>query len=291
MSIEFIETVEQFVSSFKQFKQDSKLHIKQSIYHIGLDCEYIAKINYPESFKLSTKWTKKTSYDVATCILQIANEKTCLVIDLTKLGPDLPSHLIEIIKSDNWIKTGVAIGTDITYLSDNFDLGQCNGAIDVKHFAELAGCATPNLEYLNNTLGFTPIDKSIIKSRCDWSQPLTIEHLKYASNDAYASYNLGKRFITDIIGSMKKYFVSDEGIITSSSIKLVASKIPNYVGTLQEHAQKNKLELPVYVIEILDINKFKCTCQFLDHKSTGEDTNKQSSKSMAAKKMLELLGL
>lgn len=291
MSIEFIESADQFTTSFKQFKKESKINDKSSIYLVGFDCEYISKSNYPESFEKSCRWIKKSSYDTATCIIQLANEKSCLIIDLTKIGPDLPSSLIEIIKSENWIKTGVGVGNDITYLSDNFDLGQCNGGIDIKHFAELAGCTTPNLEHLNNTLGFHPIDKSIIKTKCDWSEPLTVAHLKYAANDAIASYNLGKKFIIDAVGSLKQYFVSDEGKASRSSIKLSSGKSQNYVGMLQEHAQKNKFDVPIYVVEVLETNKFKCVCSYLDKTIECEGQSKQSAKNVSAKCMVGLVGL
>lgn len=113
-----------------------------------------------------------------------------MVIDLTRLGPNLPSQLIEIIKSSNWIKTGVGIDMDITYLSDNFNLSQCSRHIDLKTFCLASGCATPNLEYINSVLEHDNFQKKSTNSLNDWTQPLTINQLKYAESNAIVNNEL-----------------------------------------------------------------------------------------------------
>lgn len=293
MQIEYIDSTEQFISKYSTFKENSKIHSKgYPIYHIGLDCEYISKSSFPESFENSKTWTTQRSHDISICLIQLANPKSCLVIDLTKLGPALPTQLIDIIKSSNWIKTGVGIDLDITYLSDNFNLGQCNGCFDIKTFANLSGCETPNLEFLNNVLGFATLDKSL-NSINDWSKPLTINQLKYASNDAISSYNIGSLMVNSLKKSFnnnlnqKSFFNSNVSNVTQT-ISISENTEINYVGKLQELAQKENILFPTYVESIVN-TKFKCECNFKNKISDGYGTNKKMAKNESAKNVFTLI--
>ena len=174
ISINFIANENQFEAIFASLLNDSRIDSTLSYHHIGLDCEFISKANYPESFELSKQWTIKQTYSISTCILQLASKNICLIIDLKNFSRKLPDKLIKILQSENWLKTGVNICTDIKYLVDNFDLGHCNGVIDISIFASLAGCKTPSLKFLSENLIDKKIKKSSLQLR-DWSKSLTID--------------------------------------------------------------------------------------------------------------------
>src|SRR5438552_2787634 len=148
MSIIYINSEEKWNIYVNQFKDNSRICSNPYIYHVGLDCEYISKSNYPDSFESSKKWTFKQDSGISVCILQLACHKMCLVINLTTLGPYLPPSLIEILVSGSWIKTGVGIDLDILYLSDNFNLSQCAGYVDLKTYGFIAGLSNPKLDNL-----------------------------------------------------------------------------------------------------------------------------------------------
>lgn len=289
MQILFIDSNELFLEHFNQFKKDSQINNdSHPIFHIGLDCEFISKNNYPNSYEESIKWTQRRTYDISVCILQFANSKACLVIDMTKLGPILCTQLEEILKSGNWIKTGVGIDMDITYLSDNFQLGQCNGCIDLRTFGLASECQGPNLEFINDVYNFDPINKKQIsaKSVNDWTQPLTVNQLKYASNDAIASYNIGSKLVNSFISSFKNDLKNYQESKTTKTIIVTNDIDINYVGKLQEIAQKNKLEFPKY-LESLENGAFTCECHFENISDIGYGQNKKMAKSESARKIYE----
>lgn len=276
-------------SRLGSFKEASKLHGDPSIYLVGLDCEFISRSNFPESFEKSKEWTKNNKYDASVCVLQIANESSCLILDMTKLGPVLPSTLGDILTSNNWIKMGVGIDLDIKYLSDNFDLGQCSGHMDIKNLAIISGSKFPSLEKVNDAMGFTHLDKTLDSMR-DWSKPLTVNQLKYAANDAFASYKIGKKMLHELKRGIGMYF--SENICDITPARNIISinsfpKIPNYVGMLQEHSQKNKLDLPKYEelevsVDKDNIHTFVCQCTYNGAIGIGSGKNKPSAKQNAA---------
>jgi hypothetical protein len=227
---------EEFNSIYDEFKNSALLKLEPNIYLIGLDIEYICKSNYPNSFKNYKNWLKVAN-EIAVCKLQLSTKSISIVIDLCKFteNAELPDNLIKILKSDAWIKTGVGISSDIAYLSTNYCLGQCNGCIDMKTYAQLKGLDC-SLIGLYNTITGSNDKKNKKDSICDWTQSLTEEQIQYTAHDGYMSYIVGKHFISNIIDKLDNDKV--ESTINTIDISI------NYVGRINEHAQKYRTDLP-----------------------------------------------
>jgi len=277
MSIEYISTEEQFNSRINTFELECKVKSDHSIYHVGLDCEYISKNTYENSFIESYKWTHKRTYNISICILQLASKTSCLIIDITKLGPNLPNKLLYILQSGNWIKTGVNINLDMTYLADNFNISFYNGCIDISTFASLTGFKNPSLKCLAN---FNKKDNISIR---DWTQPLTIEMLEYCANDAFSSYSLGEKIINNITNTLELN-INDKNKDIKIKINTINEK--NYINLLQEYAQKKKFELPIYTFEQYNL-EFTCTCKFLNKTYTSISNNKKQAKLLVSKNICD----
>src|SRR5438128_199488 len=112
VNISYIDNIHTFKHEFKNFKASFG---NNGVYLIGLDCEFVNHAN-----SISTDWVLNKEYDMAVCLIQISNANDCLVINVKELGPELPSELVNVLKSSNWIKVGVGIDNDMTYLIDNF---------------------------------------------------------------------------------------------------------------------------------------------------------------------------
>jgi len=205
--ISVVTNREQFNSLFNEFRDSAKISENPHIFFIGLDIEYICKDNNPTSFSKCLSWVKNADNKIAVCKIQLATNTMAMVIDLCKFERDLPQNLIKILISDSWIKTGIGISNDLSYLSINFDLGQCNGGIDLKIIAQLRGCQSPNLfDLYQSVADFKYTDfvekhkkKSGLDGRIDWSMDMTFEQIEYASMDAIMSYKVGKYFIDAIM--------------------------------------------------------------------------------------------
>ncbi len=64
---------------------------------------------------------------------------------------------------------------------------------------------------------------------------------------------------------------------TNIKLKLGIETEKNYVGLIQEYAQKNKFDLPVYEIKEKD-GQFRCKCTFLNHEVISDEKNKKCKK-------------
>jgi hypothetical protein len=306
-----VETLAQWSEVYKDFYEKSTTHKSPVIHLIGLDCEYINKSNQPESFAMSNKWIKCANCVncvngggggyIAVCKVQLACPSMSIIIDLCSLGPNLPDTLIDIFKNDAWIKCGVGTGQDLTHLSQNYGLGQCNGGFDVKNYVQMAGCQTPNLATTYSKLYNKQFEKDKRISMVDWSDPLTVEQIKYAANDAYVSYLIGTWIVTRMVGLLNPV-VRDcnngEGEVKEPAedkpkmlvLKNSVSNEVNYVGLLQEWTQKNKLSMPTYLETTNDAShkqKFSCVCILNSFKRTGEGNSKKEAKQNAAKQVYE----
>lgn len=241
----YITTHQEFNDSFAKLE---KIITKPVV--IGFDVEKICKANQPESFKKSHKWVLSTNSGIAACMIQIAYDDMCLLIDISKMTLPLPKKLLNIIVSDVWIKVGVGIEQDIKLLSENYKLGHCSGVIELKNFAQLAGCMNPNLGNIYRSLvGYT--NKNNSKSICDWSKSLSASDLIYAAEDACMSLLVYKKIFNPIIESLNKEFsvgkinISLENFSYNTNVKQNSN---NYISDLQEWCQSNKFELPIYNI-------------------------------------------
>lgn len=327
--IHVIQTVEQFNLLYQEFKESAIISNSNSILNyflIGLDTEYISKDNNPESFSKCLNWVHRAD-KIAVCKLQLATSKLSLVIDLCKFNKLLPDKLLNILGNESWIKIGIGISNDMKYLSYNFNLGQCNGAIDIKIFAELKGCLTPNLldiyKNVSNNLYSDYVEKIKNKksnSVIDWSMDMTMEQIEYAGMDAIMSYKIAEYFMNGImkysyfdklensdkidkinkidkidkIDKINKFDKIDKiNKMDKISQSIITATITNrnYIGILQEYSQRNKLMLPTYQDDKCDDknHRFKISCHLGNNLTYGYGANKKEAKTLSAQKMLEIL--
>lgn len=290
MQIDYIDNITQFDLKFSQFQENSRIAVYPSIYHVGLDCEYITESTYPDSFARSNEWIIKSTTGVAICIIQIANAKECLVIDITKFNKVLPNGLIEVLTSGNWIKTGVGIDLDMHYIQDNFELGICNGHIDMRTHAILSGVNNPSLEFLSG------VSKLEGTGKRDWSTPMTTNNLKYAGSDGYSSYNIGKQFLKVSVNAFSNKKTISHADVMNGNITVNTNNITNYVGLLQEYLMKKSIsrtvfELPKYTDYEADrkTHLFAVECRIKSMVGYGVGQNKMIAKQNAAKDLYNKL--
>lgn len=296
-----INNCDEFNNNYKLLKQNADTKSIPATYLVGFDIEFFSKANYPESFKKAHKWLYNLESDQVTCLIQIATKNLCFII-MVKNMPKLPSKLINIIKNDSWIKVGVGIENDLAILSQNYNLGHCMGAIEIKNIALLANFKKQNLEYLFNKLIGAHIKKT--SSICDWSKELTKDQLEYAARDAIMSLQLFNnimeptiKYLEDIDQNSIQNNLLSINIIglnnSNKKEKIKENNNVNYIGMLNNISQelfKNN-NRPVYNIDIKDDEpRFECKCIYNGNITTSRDTSKKKAKELAAKKMLELNG-
>ena len=292
-----INTSEDFVKYFHLFKKSAALETTPRIYLIGFDIEFICKANFPKSFKKSHTWTLATPKDIAACVIQIATEDMCMLINLVQLKNQLHKQIINIITSPSWVKAGVSIDTDLQILSHNYNLGHCSGGLELKNFSIMANVPTPNLEFMYNNLVGDNIKKSC--SVCDWSKKLTKKQIAYAVMDAVMSYRLAKKILLPSIQYIKQNIKTSSSHTNINIINLNEKTNPkktvnkiNYVGRLNEYAQQNDIELAKYTCHQLvkgHLPKFEIRCEFNNTKTTGTGHSKKEAKKIAAKNMCTIL--
>jgi hypothetical protein len=284
--IKIIENKENFDAIFSQFSEASLISKGPDLHFVGFDCEYIDGTNYPESFKSCDKWVLNVS-KIAVCKIQIATKDLCLIIDLCKFDGVLPDQLITILKSESWIKCGVGISNDMAYISENYLLGQCNGAYDMKILAVLAKIESPNLEQIYSKMYNTDYEKVKRFSTSDWSKDMTIDMVKYASEDAYISYMIGSKFFHTLKVSLMNTFYTNENMVKQTPNINVDVNKNNWIGKIQEHCQKNKLCLPEYK-SVTNTNHeyaFAIECNIDALIVRGHGNTKQDAKQDAANNM------
>jgi len=212
-----------------------------------------------------------------------------LVIDLCKIGKNLPENLIKMLVSANWIKTGIDVTNDMRYLSFNYELGVIGGIFDIKQIAQICDNITPNLINVYSQLYNTEYIKNTDVITCDWSDELTMKMINYCAEDAYLSYKIGKKIIENIT----KTFLP---ILKTSVDKLelrqniVIENVPtNWIGKIQEYAQQNNYQPPVYTELDKDNDNFIIMCEFNKKQSYGKCKSKKSAKQKAARNMYQLI--
>lgn len=195
-----ITSTKHFDNVYESFKNSCRLRQNPDVYLTGLDVEYIQKNTNKNNFDEYTNWLKRAD-KMAVCKLQLASKNMCLVIDLCKFPREMPYNLLKILMSESWIKTGVGLSHDLSLVSYCYELGQCNGCIDVKIFAELYGVKSPKLTELYRLITgqVTNKDRKIDDTTeiRDWSKSLTMENVEYAAFDAVMSYVVGYAFVSN----------------------------------------------------------------------------------------------
>jgi len=290
-----IESAEDFYLNFKQFKESARIQSTPNIFLVGFDVEFIDYSNFPDSFKQSSNWTFAAEHK-AVCLVQIATNDLCLVINLVKMNKNIPKSLFKLIKSDSWMKVGVGIESDLKDLSDNFLLGFCGGGVEIKNLALLAQIKKPNLEYLYSQ--FVASHKKPKTSVCNWSLDLSKKELEYAATDAIMSFQLFKAIIQPSIDHM--ITVNKQNTDNDIKISFVnlqhrtnETNFVNYIGKLNEKSQRFQIPPPKYELineKRSDNNSitFKYSCNFNGKTTFGEGTNKKTAKNLSAKNMLDL---
>lgn len=304
-NIIIVTSREHFDNIFGEFKESAKINSNPEIFLTGLDTEFITKSNNVASFSKCSSWTLKAD-KIAVCKLQLATGKMCLVIDLCKFETLLPDNLIKLLTSESWLKSGIGISHDLSYLSYNFNLGQCNGGIEMKTYADLCCIKNPSLTELYKMVTGKKISKTRDKTNeIDWATGLTVEQIEYAAMDAIMSHEIGKYFAEDIVNKLVKFKSNNVSNCKNEEPSLIISTKfveKNYIGELQEYAQKKYLKLPVYEeitpdkeycskysLDIKNCKQFNISCLFNDKHSFGFGDTKKQAKTMAAKNMLESL--
>ncbi len=293
-AISIIENIDQFNKIYGKFYDQSLSgDANKGVHIIGLDCEYITNVSYPKSHE-EANWCVNKG-DTIVCKIQLATQNMCLIIDLCKMGKILPENLIQIIRSESWLKFGAGTTLDIDCLSRQYNLGNCNGVINASILCTYFGSTNSNLENLYNSLSKTkePFKKIEVKGR-DWSQEMTVQQIKYAAEDAYASYIIGYELMNHMKKSLgiifTKYEQEDNLPLVDKNIISVQVSDENYVGMLMEYCQKNKLGTPEYQYYI-DGNSFYCVCKLKKNseeiiEKSDSFTNKKDCKQNVSNKIM-----
>ena len=334
MQTYIVNNTDDFHKYYPLLKNTAAIGSTPDIYLVGFDIETFSKDNFPQSFNKAIEWlpnannANNTNINTIVCLIQLASDKVCLIINLVKLKGVLPKKLINIIKNDSWVKVGVGIELDLANISNNYNLGHCSGGIEVRNLALMAHYTKPNLEFMFSQFVGTYVKKT--SSICDWSQELSQEQLLYAAKDAIMSLEVFKYIIKPSIDNLTKIKndndtkIKDILTIDFQNLNTVQNTIQNtikntiqntiqntihndivdqhnvntinYVGILNEYAQKHKIKLPLYEdIMINDMKlhqqhreSFKCTCKYLDHIIEGVGATKKDAKQNAAKQMYNI---
>lgn len=312
MQTYIINSTDDFHQYYPLLKNSARIGSTPDVYLVGFDTESFCKDNFPKSFELVQKWLPcGKHYNTVVCTIQLASDTVCLVVNLIKLKGNLPNNLLSIIKNDSWIKVGVGIELDLLHLSNNYQLGHCSGSIEIRNLALLAKYPKPNLEYMFNQLVGGHIKKTV-SSVCDWSvETLTHDQLIYASRDAIMSLQLFKHIIKPSIDNLVRIDDNNrkkvDNMLKINFVNLDdTNQLPilseqndttNYVGKLNEIAQKEHIGLPIYQhATIMDPithqkkhDKFEVVCIFKDKLVKGYGYSKKEAKTDSAKQMFFIL--
>jgi len=261
--------------------------IKNNLYFMGLDCEYICKANTPESFEKSKTWTLQQTYNISICTLQIASKEMALFIDIKKFGKILDQRLKNILESEQWIKVGVGLNSDIRYLVDNYKLGQCMSVYDLGVLSRAKSeDSLSSLDFLckKYDLGKKTNANSIY---FDWGKDnIDPKMTIYGLQDAILSEKLGRKIILD------EDVVNDNDFsiqfMDGRETEIVQNEEKNPISFINEFAQINVCKPPKYTWEELDNKMFICTCTFEKNKTYGTSKSKKEAKTMAATEMKKL---
>ena len=293
MDVCICNSLADFNSYFKKFKESARIASVPDIFVIGLDIEFICEANQKTSFPKSLQWVRNNENGMAACLLQISSSSLCMVINLVKLKNDLPNKLVKLLKSDSWVKLGVGIERDLDILSVNFNLKHCGGGIELKNVALMAKFANPNLENMYQKLVGLYVKKT--SSICDWALELDEEKLTYAAGDALMSYQLGMAILEPSIKFLiEKKKDASNNLLKLNFVNMNEKKVDdclqrNYIGIINEYAQKNNKPFAVFHEEVVENQKFKCECQFLNYKASGIGGSKKEAKQNACMAMWKIL--
>lgn len=121
-----ITTPDKFARIYEQFKLNSQIG---QVYYVALKCVH---------------FTQSNSHEILS--IQLLNSFDCINVYVKNFHKNLPHSLEEILTSGNWIKTGFMIDECIKHISNYFNIGQCNGCVDLQKYCLLTGTKNYNVE-------------------------------------------------------------------------------------------------------------------------------------------------
>lgn len=285
----YITTTSDFNTYIGLLEESARRGTVPDIFCIGLDLEYV---NSKEFEKKGYKWEDldwicNREVSCIPCILQMSTNEYCLVINLKEIGLPLPTKLSHILTCEAWIKMGVGISQDLTYLSQSYDLGNCSGALELKNLALLGHVKNPNLSNLYSFF-FQELLRPKVESSChNWLEPLTQDNFEYAALDAYMSFQIGQRILEPMIARFK----SNQVTVISHNLQ-PDNNNENYVSRLNEIAQKFNYPYPTYITNKPNNTSVEVICQWPDLTPqifSNININKRIAKQESAKQMLDFI--
>lgn len=212
-----INDVNEFFKHFILLKRDSQVSKAPNTYVIGFSAMFvhneILKDNVIQEEK-SAKSINSTTKKCMVSVLLLASQNVCLAINLSKIG-FVPEVLLDVLKSENWIKYCVGVDTMRGALqnSSHGDLNPYQGAIDLNSLARACG---KNLSFL------------LDGPQWEWIGDLTREHIGKAAQYVTKIYYTAVTLIGD--GRDKSANI-DQNITVTKSADLV-----NSIIALREYA-------------------------------------------------------
>jgi len=143
-------------------------------------------------FDTETKPSFRKGKRNKVALLQVAFDNTALLFRINRIG--LPDPLISVLSDPEIIKAGVAVHDDIRILQD-IRYFKPAGFADLQKMAKEYGIESVSLKKLSAiVLGFR-ISKS--QQVTDWNADVLSEaQIKYASTDAWVSYEIYRKLIS-----------------------------------------------------------------------------------------------
>uniref|UniRef100_A0A0D9V017 3'-5' exonuclease domain-containing protein n=1 Tax=Leersia perrieri TaxID=77586 RepID=A0A0D9V017_9ORYZ len=155
---------------------------------VGLDCEWKP---------CDHLWPPVTP---KAAVLQLCSGTSCLVLQLLHVArfPPLVSDLL----ADRTVRfVGIGVGEDVAKLEDGYGV-TCAAPVDLEDICNrrlgLSSMRRLGLKgYVREVLGLT-MEKPMNVTKSDWEKrELDVAQIRYACIDAYVSYKLGERVLTN----------------------------------------------------------------------------------------------
>ncbi|NMC41476.1 MAG: 3'-5' exonuclease domain-containing protein 2 [Bacteroidales bacterium] len=170
---------------------DGKIYVIDSLKNLDHAMDLISNRRLL-GFDTETKPSFRKGKRNKVALLQVAFDNTALLFRINRIG--LPDPLISVLSNPEIIKVGVAVHDDIRILQNikNFNPA---GFVDLQKMAKEYGIESMSLKKLSAiVLGFR-ISKS--QQVTDWNADVLSEaQMKYASTDAWVSYEIYRKLIS-----------------------------------------------------------------------------------------------
>ena len=167
-----------------------------------------------KSFAIDTEFDRNRSrYGFNVCVIQIATEKTCYIIDPLAVAKGAAMNvalksLWDLISSDKHLKIIHALGEDIRLFAKYGAVSRC--FFDTKLAAETL-CIKGGDSF--KTLLKTVLDKEVDKSlqKTNWfERPLTAQHLLYLANDVVYLHQIKEAMEQELKTAQREEWFAEE---------------------------------------------------------------------------------